>query len=190
MLSTPNIYGILHLCKSRLNNSNANGANTSGYSGSQTNRHRRRAQNVRVRIGIDQGRLRMNDQSTVTKATKTYAHGQVGRAIREGRIVNPKLCANCLANKSEAHHPDYAKPLSVVWLCRKCHRCLHPGERRKGPDVRSALEALKERRWSDADIGAELGIERSAIWRWRHGRTAPRHFMQIPQALQELLARP
>lgn len=31
-------------------------------------------------------------------------------------------CAVCGELKSEAHHEDYAKPLEVIWLCRKHHR--------------------------------------------------------------------
>jgi hypothetical protein len=34
----------------------------------------------------------------------------------------PELCEGC--NKPvrlEKHHPDYSKPLLVVWLCKPCH---------------------------------------------------------------------
>lgn len=34
----------------------------------------------------------------------------------------PECCEGCgLKKKLEKHHPDYAKPLLVVWLCKPCH---------------------------------------------------------------------
>lgn len=43
-------------------------------------------------------------------------------ALRSGRLVRPDHCVKCgLVCKPEAHHPDYDKPLEVVWLCRVCH---------------------------------------------------------------------
>jgi len=44
-------------------------------------------------------------------------------AIRDGKIKR-KPCEVC-ANKAEAHHPDYSKPLKVKWLCLKHHREEH-----------------------------------------------------------------
>ena len=51
------------------------------------------------------------------------AHAILGNAVRSGKIV--KLpCQECGA-PAEAHHPDYSRPLSVVWLCPAHHKQLH-----------------------------------------------------------------
>lgn len=34
-------------------------------------------------------------------------------------------CCKCGAEKVDAHHEDYTKPLDVIWLCRKHHHELH-----------------------------------------------------------------
>ena len=52
------------------------------------------------------------------------AHLTVRNAVRLGVLV-PQPCEICGAEKGEAHHPDYANPLEVVWLCRKHHSALH-----------------------------------------------------------------
>jgi hypothetical protein len=45
----------------------------------------------------------------------------VRRAIRSGQLVRPGVCDQCrTACKPEAAHADYARPLEVVWLCRRC----------------------------------------------------------------------
>jgi len=44
----------------------------------------------------------------------------VSNAIRDGRMKR-QPCEVCGDPKSEAHHPDYAKPLDVMWLCRSHH---------------------------------------------------------------------
>ena len=34
--------------------------------------------------------------------------------------------AGCGSNKNiQGHHPDYDKPLDVIWLCPPCHRLEH-----------------------------------------------------------------
>lgn len=45
-------------------------------------------------------------------------------AILSGRLKR-KACEKCGVKKTEAHHPDYARPLYVKWLCKRCHRELH-----------------------------------------------------------------
>jgi len=52
---------------------------------------------------------------------KMKARAMVGQAIRAGRLFS-QSCQTCGAEKTQAHHKDYSKPLLVVWLCGKCHR--------------------------------------------------------------------
>lgn len=46
------------------------------------------------------------------------------RAIARGRLVRLP-CEVCGHEVSEAHHPDYSQPLSVVWLCQPHHKEVH-----------------------------------------------------------------
>ena len=50
--------------------------------------------------------------------TKTYLYIKREKLIKEN-------CSICNSPDSEAHHPDYSKPLEVVWLCRLHHVELH-----------------------------------------------------------------
>lgn len=46
------------------------------------------------------------------------AHSAAARA----GLVAPPLCECCgLPKRVEKHHPDYSKPLLVMWLCKQCH---------------------------------------------------------------------
>lgn len=45
------------------------------------------------------------------------------RAIRSGKIT-PKPCKICGA-KAQGHHPDYKKPMKIVWLCAVHHQAEH-----------------------------------------------------------------
>ncbi len=57
---------------------------------------------------------------------KAKAHGVVLRAINSGKLTRSNTCELCKEKKStEAHHPDYNKPLDVDWICPGCHRLLH-----------------------------------------------------------------
>ncbi len=57
---------------------------------------------------------------------KAKAHHTINDAIRGGKLERPHLCESCGGiGKIEAHHPDYSRPLNVIWLCRKCHREVH-----------------------------------------------------------------
>lgn len=54
---------------------------------------------------------------------KIYARNKLGWFVRCGKIER-QPCA-CGAEKAQAHHADYSKPLEVTWLCSKCHGLAH-----------------------------------------------------------------
>lgn len=54
------------------------------------------------------------------KANKAYLNG----------LIFKHNCALCGNSETEMHHPDYNKPLDVVWLCEPCHIELHIIERK------------------------------------------------------------
>jgi hypothetical protein len=46
-------------------------------------------------------------------------------AIRRGDLQRADQCEECRADKPQAHHPDYSRPLFIRWLCRSCHGARH-----------------------------------------------------------------
>jgi hypothetical protein len=57
---------------------------------------------------------------------KAKARATLGVYLRRGK-VQKKPCEHpgCGKTTVQAHHPDYSKPLDVVWLCRPHHNALH-----------------------------------------------------------------
>lgn len=51
---------------------------------------------------------------------KHEARWKVSNAVTSGRLVR-QPCEVCGAHRSQAHHPDYSRPLDVKWLC-----AIHP----------------------------------------------------------------
>lgn len=49
---------------------------------------------------------------------------KVYQAVKRGKLTR-QPCEVCGAEKVEAHHPNYAFPLDVMWLCRKHHADWH-----------------------------------------------------------------
>ncbi len=57
---------------------------------------------------------------------KVKARQLVSYAVEIGVLTRPMNCAKCnIECKPEGHHPDYSKPLDVIWLCRECHNKEH-----------------------------------------------------------------
>ena len=62
----------------------------------------------------------------INNKNKVLAENKLNRAVKHGLILRQPLCSVCFREtKTEAHHPDYGKPLDVIWLCRDCHVLLH-----------------------------------------------------------------
>ena len=59
---------------------------------------------------------------------KARAHKAVYRAILAG-VIKRLPCAVCGTTKRvHGHHPDYANPLNVIWLCPPHHKKAHQEE--------------------------------------------------------------
>lgn len=53
---------------------------------------------------------------------KQLARYKLNTEVRKGNILKPIICSVCKQTKKiEGHHPDYTKPLDVIWCCRSCH---------------------------------------------------------------------
>ena len=61
---------------------------------------------------------------------KRTAKSMTRRAIARGRLVRGP-CIVCGNADTEAHHPDYSKPLDVQWLCKEHHLAEHGKTLRK-----------------------------------------------------------
>lgn len=48
----------------------------------------------------------------------------LNRAVSSGKIKRG-VCYVCENKKTDGHHWDYDKPLSVIWLCKSHHKLLH-----------------------------------------------------------------
>ena len=82
----------------------------------------RRYENAPDRFAAYQNKYKLAHRKEVAARQTLY------RAKKRGVIV-PATCVVCGSNKVEAHHPDYKKPLRVIWLCTLHHHELHRKER-------------------------------------------------------------
>ena len=55
---------------------------------------------------------------------KVAAHRKVRRALRDGKLTKTP-CVVCGVSNVYGHHPDYSKPLDVIWLCASHHQKAH-----------------------------------------------------------------
>lgn len=72
---------------------------------------------------------RLRDRARARRTNPAERHKHVARwkvnhAVASGRLVR-KPCEVCGSPRSQAHHPDYSKPLDVIWLCAPHHAAEH-----------------------------------------------------------------
>ncbi len=62
-------------------------------------------------------------------SVKLLARTTLTNAVRAGKVSKPSRCQFCDVSfpldKIHGHHPDYSKPLQVMWLCKDCHAKVH-----------------------------------------------------------------
>lgn len=63
----------------------------------------------------------------VNNREKRQAQKKVQNAIASGQLKRATQCSICCDSNStiHAHHDDYSRPLSVRWLCSRCHNRHH-----------------------------------------------------------------
>lgn len=68
-------------------------------------------------------RLKIVSDYTQQFPERKRANTAVNNAVRDGRLKK-QPCWVC-GEKAVAHHPDYSRPLDVVWLCQPHHKQTH-----------------------------------------------------------------
>lgn len=57
---------------------------------------------------------------------RTAVYCKVYRAKKAGVLIPPIRCPGCgEEHQIHAHHEDYSRPLSVTWICARCHHEHH-----------------------------------------------------------------
>ena len=83
--------------------------------------------------GKNNHKKRRETASEWRRRNPSYRHQYLkSHSVLNGSIAAGKLsrgpCVICGTSKTEGHHPDYGKPLNVIWLCKKHHTELHQGK--------------------------------------------------------------
>ena len=64
------------------------------------------------------------ERLSLLASAKASCRAQTNVLRRRGHLL-ASPCAYCGDPYVQAHHPDYARPRLVIWLCKRCHRVLH-----------------------------------------------------------------
>jgi hypothetical protein len=89
----------------------------------ENERHRLKSRKYRAeardKILTPQYRAEVQRRHRAKHPLANAARKAVHRAVRAG-LLTPLPCEVC-GKKAQAHHEDYSKALSVIWLCQKHH---------------------------------------------------------------------
>lgn len=58
---------------------------------------------------------------SLEQPARRAARRRIRSEVEAGRLERPPNCSRCGAPGAEAHHPDHAFPLAVIWVCPACH---------------------------------------------------------------------
>lgn len=96
---------------------------------------------IAAKLGITRQRV---DQ--IISPHKAAARAAVHAAVASGGLIVPDRCSACgTVGEVEAHHPDYSRPLDVLWLCPACHGAIHAATKRRGDAA--YYSTLASKRW-------------------------------------------
>ena len=91
-----------------------------------------------------------NDFYRGGRQSNDRAQNLLEKAIERGVVTRRALCEICGSTGTfkdgrtaiQAHHPDYNKPLEVMWLCQKCHHDWHRKNKAKALEVRPEVSRV------------------------------------------------
>jgi hypothetical protein len=95
---------------------------------------------------------------------KAHARQCVNVAVRKGKLQRPERCEDCgNPGPVEGHHPDYAEPLRVDWLCSGCHGKRHRrGDKVMAKSVTVTDEVIVRIVEHEADLAGERTMAKCA----------------------------
>lgn len=67
---------------------------------------------------------RITHRLTTEQRKKMNCRSYANVYLKRG-LLTKNTCKCCNSPHTQMHHPDYSRPLYVVWLCRWCHLKLH-----------------------------------------------------------------
>lgn len=62
-------------------------------------------------------------EAKAARRLRVEANVKARAALKRGDLVR-KPCIYCRGEPAEMHHPDYGKPLEIIWVCRRHHMSL------------------------------------------------------------------
>lgn len=65
-----------------------------------------------------------HSQLTDDQKIKANARSYAKVYLKRGKLIK-QSCQVCNDPDTEMHHPDYSKPLEIIWLCRIHHLQIH-----------------------------------------------------------------
>jgi hypothetical protein len=80
------------------------------------------------------------------KHSTSTVYAMVNNALKKGIITKPDKCSTCgCISPLIAHHEDYSKPLSVLFVCKSCHKKRHIAinKARKSGDKISNIDVVR-----------------------------------------------
>lgn len=125
------------------------------------------------------------ERNLQAEARKIYT-----KALLHGEIVRKPCCICGNTYRVAGHHPDYNRPLFIIWLCTKHHIRLHyaPGLIVDELDglclYNQTLNAMSDTGLSMKRIAAALKLNRDTVRRAIHGK-APRVLDRIELYINE-----
>ncbi len=73
--------------------------------------------------GSPAGNYKAQERYRKSNIEKVRARDIISKRVKRGTLKK-ELCIVCGVD-AESHHPDYRKPLDVIWLCKEHHSVIH-----------------------------------------------------------------